>query len=302
MSPIDAEMDVREHAPIDTWFGIGGGADLLAYPRTVAQLEACTRDHRVVRVLGDGANLLVDDDGVDGLVVSLREGEFGGWSIDDSTGLVRVGAGANLPKLILECVRRGLGGVEGLAGVPASLGGAVVMNAGGRFGEIGDVVRRIGVLGPEGEQWADASEASFGYRSSALGDRIVTRVELALTPGDPAELRARLKDVMAAKARSQPLAARSCGCVFRNPHIARDIDGVCEAGSRASAGLLLDRAGCKGLTRGGVRISERHANFFETSDGATASDVRALIADATERVADRFGVDLRTEVVIWSRS
>ncbi len=120
-------------APIPTWFGVGGGAERFARPQTAAQLARLLRDNPGMRILGDGANLLVDDDGVPELVVSLKQGEFAAvdWSAD---GLVRAGAGADLPRLVTESVRRGLRGLEGLGGVPASVGGAAIMNAGGAFG------------------------------------------------------------------------------------------------------------------------------------------------------------------------
>lgn len=317
MSSVAGAPEVLRRAPVPTWFGVGGGADRLVHAQDAEQLRAALELDPVVRVLGDGANLLVDDDGVDGVVVVLG-GELAGVEFGEpgSSGAVRVraGAGARLPGLINACVRRGLAGLEGLAGVPASLGGAAVMNAGGAHGQIGDVVERVHVLTRDGRaRVVEREDARFGYRGSALGGMIVTGVDLLLTAGDPAALRERQLAVMAEKKRQQPLAARSCGCVFKNPTLTgREAPGLGEvlraagltgdrAGRRVSAGLLIDRCGGKGARVGGARVSDRHANFFEVSDGCTARDVLALIEQVRARVRDAWGVELETEVVVWRR-
>jgi len=280
-------------ASIETWFGVGGGADALVTPRSVEDLCAAIREHDPalgpVRVLGDGANLLVSDDGVDGLVIDTKELNSVEW-ID--TG-VRAGAGAGLPKLVTEACRRGLGGLEGLGGVPASLGGAVRMNAGGAFGEIADSVRTVRVVNSLGDEHTlKPSELEFGYRRSNLSGLIVVEAELALPGADPQALRARLKEVMAHKKDAQPLAANSAGCVFKNP----DVDG-----ERVSAGRLIDKAGLKGERIGGASVSERHGNFVVVEDGATASHVLALIDRVRERVLAECGVGLEQELVVWKR-
>ena len=280
-------------APIPTWFNVGGRADLLARPRTVDELLRLLESHAEVRVLGDGANLLVDDGGVGGLVVSLEH-------INDvleleEGGLHCVEAGANLPRLVVETVRRGRGGLEGLAGVPASLGGAVFMNAGGAFGQIADTVERVHFIDPDRRPASlYRSEIDFAYRHSGLDGCVVVAAELRLTPGDPAVLRSRLKEVMASKSRSQPMASDSAGCVFKNPLV---------DGERVSAGRLIDRAGCKGLRSpsGRAEVSVVHANFFVTHDGARAADVLQLIDAVRERVRSFASVELETEIAIWRR-
>src|SRR5690606_24489569 len=130
---------------------------------------------------------------------------------------------------------------------------------------------------------------------------IITAVELALKPDDPLILRQRLKEVMAYKTDSQPMAERSAGCAFKNPTLAADITGVGVKGARVSAGRLIDMAGCKGLRVGGAEVSERHANFIVTHRHACARDVIELIDEVARRVHDQYGVDLETEVVIWRR-
>ncbi|MEO0512328.1 MAG: UDP-N-acetylmuramate dehydrogenase [Planctomycetota bacterium] len=298
-------MTLTAPAPIKTWFGVGGGADLFAEPTTERELSALLAEHPDARILGDGANLLVDDAGVAELVVRLR-GELAAWQIDERSGVVRVGAGASLPKLIHATVREGLAGLHTLGGVPATVGGAVVMNAGGRFGEIAEVVETVRALKRDGTPVElRRDEIGFDYRTSGLNGLVVTGVDLRLTPEQSTDdLRGTLKEIMAHKKASQPLAAPSCGCVFRNPSLPRDMEGFGVAGDRVSAGLLIDRAGGKGLTpaSGAVRVSEVHANFFETGPDATARDIIELIDRVRELVARAFGVKLETELVIWRRT
>jgi UDP-N-acetylmuramate dehydrogenase len=274
----------------------------------VAQVRRALEIDPALRVLGDGANLLVDDEGVEELVVKLDprggiEGNELGRVEWDASGAVRAGAGANLPAMITEAVRRGLGGIEGLAGVPASLGGALVMNAGGAFGQIADVVVAVEGIDRAGRAVRlERGQIAFGYRASGLEGLVITGAELRLTPGDKDALRARLKEVMDKKKGSQPLRENSAGCVFKNPVLDRDVEGVGGRGQRVSAGMLIDRAGLKGLRAGGASVSEVHANFVVTGDGARARDVIDLIGEVRRRVLDRFGVTLATEVVIWRRS
>lgn len=295
-----ADLSLETHAPIPTWFGVGGGADRLARPNSIEQVARCLELDPGLVVLGDGANLLIDDDGVSRLVLRFDAPEFSGVHWDGAR--VLVGAGANLPKLILEAVRRGLAGIEGLAGVPASLGGAIVMNAGGAFGQIADVVTRVFGVNRAGEPFTKSrAEIAFDYRISGLNDVIVTSAELQLRPDDPARLRARLKEVMQHKSRTQPLAERSAGCVFRNPTLTQDVDAIGARGQRISAGLIIDRAGLKGTRAGSAHVSREHANFILADAGGRARDVRNLIDIVRARVLDAFGIRLDTEVVIWSR-
>lgn len=305
-----ARQNVRADAPIPTWFGVGGRADLLAEPASIDELRALVDEFGPrALILGDGANLIVDDAGVAGPVLSLKklnqvefdlEGRLQnthsarlGEPSHPGVVLVRVGAGAMLPRLIVECVRRGLGGLEGLGGVPATVGGAARMNAGGAFGEIASAVRAVRGITTRGETFElTREEIPFGYRASGLDNAVITAVDLALTPGDPAALRDRLKEVMAAKKASQPLAESSAGCVFKNPTI---------AGVRVSAGRLIDEAGCKGMREGSAEVSCVHANFITVEPGGAARDVLRLTERVRDRVADRHGVTLEREIVVWRR-
>lgn len=298
-----AEFQIERNAPIPTWFGIGGRADRLATPASVEDLRRCVELDPGLRVLGDGANLLVDDAGVGELVVSLTHPALSAVRRDDATGRTIAMAGANLPRLIVESVRQGLAGIEGLGGIPASIGGAAIMNAGGAFGQFSDVVACVHAIDRSGrEVTLDRREVAFGYRHSGLNGLIIVSVELDLRPGDPKQLRDKLKEVMAYKKGTQPMSERSAGCVFKNPTLTAPLMGIGEVGQRVSAGMLLDRAGCKGMRVGGAEVSHGHANFVTTRPGARASDVIELMDRAAGRVRDTFGITLEPEVVIWRRS
>lgn len=290
-------------APIRTWFGVGGGAERLAHPAGIADVRRCLEIDPKARVLGEGANLLVDDDGVPELVLDMRGPGFSRCDIDARQGRVVAGAGADLRRLITDTVRLGLGGLEGLGGIPASLGGAAIMNAGGAYGQIADSILRVSGVDRAGRVVVrERRDIPFGYRTSGLGDLVLTGVELQLTPGDPALLRDRLKEVMAYKKGSQPMGDASAGCCFKNPTLAADVEGIGAKGARVSAGLLIDRAGLKGLRLGGAEVSPLHGNFLVARDGGTARDLIRLMREVERRVFDRFGVSLEREVVVWSRS
>lgn len=297
---LNALLDITENAPIPTWFRVGGRADRLARPETVEGVRQCLELDPELRVLGDGANLLVDDAGVGELVLDI--GGLRGFEIDATTGHVSALAGTNLPKLIVECVRRGLGGLEGLAGIPATIGGAVMMNAGGAFGQIADAVVAVHALNREGRSVVMPRELiDFGYRRSGLKGLVITRVEVSLQPGDAKALRARLTEVMGYKKNSQPMADNCAGCTFKNPTLGADVEGIGASGVRVSAGMVIDRAGCKGLRLRSASVSHVHGNFLTADTGGRAGDVIELIDEVRRRVMDRFGVSLETEVVIWRR-
>jgi UDP-N-acetylmuramate dehydrogenase len=295
-------LQIEEQAPISTWFHIGGRADRLARPKNAEELARCCELDPDLVVLGEGANLLVDDAGMDRLVVSLQTPGFQTIEFDPS-GLVRAGAGVALPRLINETVKRGLSGIETLAGIPATLGGAAVMNAGGAFGELATSVRTVFATDRAGREHSFRRDLiDYGYRQSYLNHLIITGVELALTPRPVEECRAELKRCMDYKARSQPLKDKSAGCVFKNPVLPDDLGDIGAQGQRVSAGMLIDRAGGKGMRVGGATVSDVHANFFVVSADAQARDVIDLIARVRQRVIDVHGVALEREVVIWERT
>ena len=299
---------IQANAPIPTWFRVGGCADLLATPRNVPELRDLLQAFagQTIRIFGDGANLLVADEGVDGLVIDLRHFSSVDYRGFDTAGgapkrptevIIEAGAGVRLPRLIVDTVRMGLGGLETLGGIPASVGGAVFMNAGGAFGQIADSVESVHALSRLGDELViPHDQINFDYRFSGLGWLIITSVEFHLTalPEDrAADLRRRLKEVMSYKSDSQPMAENSAGCVFKNPTV---------DGERVSAGMLIDRSECKGMARGGARVSHVHANFIVTEPGCCANDVLELMAEVRARVLERQGVTLEPEVVVWRRS
>jgi len=298
----DLDVEATPDAPLGelTWFGIGGRADALVRPRSVEALATLLRRaHRQgvpVRTLGAGANLLVCDEGVDGIVVRLDAPCFT-ESLHNARGEIdalRVGAGADLAKTLNDATRRGLEGLSHLAGIPATVGGAVRMNAGGRYGATGDTLHSVGCLSRTGELKAyPASELRFGYRETNIPDPIILWAAFRLEQVDPVALRQRVLEIMAYKKSTQPLAEHSAGCMFRNPTL--------PGGERTSAGKLIDEAGLKGLAVGGASISMRHGNFVTVAPGSRTADVLELVRQVEARVFDRHGVRLHREVVVWSR-
>lgn len=282
---------IEPDAPLGrlTWFRLGGPARYLFRPRDVDELGAMVgraRQEEVpLKVLGAGANVLISDDGYDGVVVRLDNATFRRTQWLGST--VNVGAGVDLMPFARECSGRGLSGLEGMAGIPATVGGAIRMNAGGRFGEFGKVVREVDLLGSDGtlDTWT-RDRLGFGYRRSALTDEIIVSAKLDLEEDDPARIKATFDEYLDYKMSSQPIADCSAGCIFKNPE-------------GQSAGALIDRAGLKGTSCGKAHVSERHANFIVADPGATASDVLRLINLIRKRVCDRYGTELEVEVEIW---
>ncbi|MGD9790355.1 MAG: UDP-N-acetylmuramate dehydrogenase [Phycisphaerales bacterium] len=311
---LSSAPDITHDHAIETWFGIGGRADRFASPQSVDQLRACIEVDPNLRVLGEGANLLVDDAGVADLVVTLNSGEFKAIEFDERERTLRVGAGVDLRMLIPKVVRLGWAGLEGLGGIPASIGGAIVMNAGGTHGQISDRLTRVHALDREARTITlERGEIDFSYRHSGLNHLLITSAEFRFGEGDAIELRETHRRIMEAKGASQPLAAHSAGCCFKNPITPHDLaplppalpDGA-KRGSRVPAGLLIDHAGCKGLSRGLCEVSHQHANFIVTPKPdsrkkAAARDVARLMLEVRAKVHDRFGITLEPEVVIWTR-
>ncbi|MHC4471122.1 MAG: UDP-N-acetylmuramate dehydrogenase [Planctomycetota bacterium] len=270
---------------------VGGPADRLVFPESEAELRdvlaSASDEGLYVRALGGGKNLLVDDRGIGGVVISLRR--LAGLRFRGD--LAIAGAGLSLPRLLGRTVAMSLGGLECLAGIPGTVGGAVRMNAGGAHGAIGDRVAWVRALTRTGEPLhIDRRTCGFGYRKSGLCGLFITEVALRLEPR-AARLRSRIREIFESKRATQPLSAASAGCLFKNPHLP----------GGESAGWLLDRVGVKGLARGGAVFSTRHANFLTNRGGATFKDMTTLIAEAHRRVLERYGVDLAMEVEIWRR-
>lgn len=272
-------------------FKIGGPAEAWAEPADAAQLLRCLAFARgigaPVTVLTGGTNVLVRDGGIPGLVLSLGAG-FETLQIDGGT--VKAGAAINLALLARKCSLAGLAGLAWAVGIPGTLGGGLVMNAGAHGGELKDVVTHVDlVLDGEARRWS-AAECAFGYRDSrfkalAPGSCIIIGAELSLRPGDVEALKAEMDAALAKRKASQPLELPNAGCVFKNPE-------------GQSAGRLIEEAGLKGKQLGGARISEKHANFVVNVGGAKASDVLGLMAEAKLAVRAKHGVELKEEILI----
>jgi UDP-N-acetylmuramate dehydrogenase len=275
-------------APL-TWFGLGGPAKYLVQPRDLPSLQAIVarlRENEIpIYVLGSGANLLVNDKGVDGAVISLNVPEFKKVQVNKNT--VTAGAGKDVQKLVLECTHNGLSGLECLAGIPGSVGGELKMNAGGAFGDIGSAVETVTVMDTNGHIFVrEKDDLVFEYRKSNITAKFILGATFALSEDDPQRIMTKVKEIWMYKKNSQPLADKSAGCIFKNPR------GL-------SAGALIDQTGLKGTTLGGAEVSTKHANFITARKGSTAAEVLGLIDLVKQRVKEKFDVNLETEVVIW---
>jgi UDP-N-acetylmuramate dehydrogenase len=275
----DAPLSVR------TAIRVGGSADLLARPRDPDDLAALLRACRELGlphlVLGGGANMLVADRGVRGVVLKLPR-DFEEEHADGAR--LVLSASASTSRLVTQAQRLGLVGCEFVAGIPGTLGGAVAMNAGTRTGEMKDVVRRVELATADGAGWVAAAELAFGYRTSRLpAGAVVTRVELELRHGDIGASAATMKADVEHRRATQPLTQPTFGSTFRNP-------------AGAYAGQLIEAVGLKGHRIGCAMWSDVHANFVVNLGGATAREVLALMNLARSRVKDRFGVVLEPEV------
>jgi UDP-N-acetylmuramate dehydrogenase len=287
------ESIVQRNCPLGqmTTFRVGGPAEYLIRPRTEDEvrdvLARCAKEGLEVRVFGRGSNILVKDEGVKGAVIQLDEEAFGRIAIEED--LLRAGAAATLGRIVAAAARQGLSGVECLVGIPGTVGGAVRMNAGGTFGDIGQTVERVKVMSADGQTfYREREDMAFGYRTSNVSARFILSVELRLMPDSAKAIKDRIKKVWIIKKNTQPMAAASAGCTFKNPR------GL-------AAGLLIDQAGLKGFSIGGAAVSRKHANYVIAKDpGHTkAADVEAVIDHVRKVVKERFDVYLELEIEIW---
>jgi UDP-N-acetylmuramate dehydrogenase len=285
------EKIVETNYPLakDTWYGLGGPADYFIRPETVEQLKTiarrCNENDIPIYVLGFGSNLLINDDGLRAAVIKLEAEKFARTQFDGEQ--LTAWAGAKLSELVLTCVKKGLSGMEALTGIPGSIGGAVRMNAGGNFGDIGAAIETVTLMDSQGNIFEKSKpELMFDYRGTNITAQFILNATLKLTSADPEQIMRTVKEIWIYKKNSQPLNTRNCGCVFKNPR------GV-------SAGALIDRAGLKGLQIGGAVVSEKHANFIIAEKGCKSRDVVRLIDAVKERVKEQFGIELELEIEIW---
>ncbi|MBK9947598.1 MAG: UDP-N-acetylmuramate dehydrogenase [Nitrospira sp.] len=267
-----------------TSFRIGGPADVLVEPadvEDVIRLVKQTHEQKLpIFVLG-GTNLLVRDKGIRGVVVSLAKLR----AIKEESGAVLYAeGGVGMPTLIGHAIRRSLAGLEWAAGIPGTVAGCVVMNAGTKLGEMKDSVKAVRVVLANGEVLDCPSESiSFGYRQAALPVGIVVGVWLQLRPGVRADIEKVVKDYLRYRRETQPLTLPSAGCVFKNP-------------ANDSAGRVVEAAGLKGVSVGDACVSTKHANFIVNQGRASATDVLALIKKVRAQVARKTGVKLELEL------
>jgi UDP-N-acetylmuramate dehydrogenase len=288
----DAGIDFRLDEPLarHTTMGLGGPADVLARPTSIhdmVKLFAVARAADLpVRILGAGSNLLIDDAGFRGMVIAtgtLEEVHFPGGP------MVEAGAGVHFPALVRQTAARGLRGLEAGVGIPGSLGGILTMNAGAYQFSIGPMVREVEAVSPEkGRVVLRGDQIDFRYRASSFGENlVVARAKLALTPDDALAIKRDMNQHMRFRKETQPVGVKSAGCIFKNPE-------------GDSAGRLIDRAGLKGFSVGGARVSEVHANFIVHEGRARTKDVLSLIDAIREKVLRETSVLLETEVMTWS--
>jgi UDP-N-acetylmuramate dehydrogenase len=281
-SKLRFDEPLRKH----TYFGIGGAAAAYFEVGTIGELTAVAqlkkRWNVPVFILGRGSNLLVSDAGYPGIVVRLI-GEFDHLEFDGNR--VHAGAGTSLPRLSKTAAQRGLSGVEFALGIPGSVGGALIMNAGAWGSSFGDLVERVAVMTAEGERIElSHDDAEFRYRHSRLDVHFcVTRALLHLTPGDVGAITAHMQQLYEKKVASQPFAEENAGCMFKNP-------------PGDSAGKLIDECGLKGYRIGGAEVSKIHGNFIINIGNATAQDVLELVRHIHRGVKQERGVDLEMEV------
>lgn len=279
---------IREDEPLSehTSFRIGGPADLWLEPENLESLQAALKAvvDQAVRyfLIGDGSNLVVSDNGFRGVIIRLG----GGFRQIDYQGSSLIsGAAVSLKDLTQEAQRRGLEGIAPLCGIPGSVGGGIIMNAGAYGADLADTLEWVEVIDPgKAPVRMVKSQITFGYRQAVeLQGKVVTALCLQLQPGSPDDIQAEMDRVDGLRAQSQPLEFPSAGSVFKRP-------------PGDYAGRVLEAVGAKGMTIGGAQVSTKHANFIINRGDAKAADVLALIRELRKRVRNEFGIELEQEI------
>ena len=275
-----------------TTFKIGGAADVLITVGSIGELQtvlaACKADAVPYMILGNGSNLLVSDEGIEGAVIVL-DGDFKEISVDGT--VVTAGAGAKLSRLCTVALENELSGLEFAYGIPGTVGGAMFMNAGAYGGEMKDVALSVTALTPDGEIVDYPAEAlELGYRTSVFkkNDKIILFSKYNLHTGEREAIKAQMDDVMNRRKSKQPLEYPSAGSVFKRPE-------------GAFAGTLIEQCGLKGKTVGGAQVSEKHAGFIINVGGATCGDVMELVRQVQDTVQRETGYYLEREIIRTGR-
>ena len=274
-----------------TSFRIGGNAEVMAFPKNKEELAWLLKTSALldckIAILGAGTNVLAPDQGIDGLVICLKDA-LDGIEILDSTH-IRVMAGVTMTRAAVFAANHDLGGMEFAHGIPGSVGGGVYMNAGAYGGELCQIVQSVEVMDRSGTvRHLSCDEMGFSYRHSILEDSgdIVISVDFALNSAPAAQVKEKMKELQGKRSASQPLDLPSAGSAFKRP-----------VGGYAAA--LIDDAGLKGYQVGGAAISTKHAGFAVNLGGATAADVKQLLSEVSDIVFERSGIRLEPEVRIW---
>lgn len=285
------ELRFWEELAKHTSLRIGGGAEIMAFPKDTQELagvlRAAAQLRAPLRILGAGTNVLAPDEGLEGITVCLKDCLTG---LERREGnLLRCAAGVTMSRAAAFAAGEGLSGLEFAHGIPGTVGGGVYMNAGAYGGEMKDVCLRAQVMDRKGNLTElSREELGFSYRHSALedGEQILIWAEFGLTPGDPEEIWKKMKELIARRSASQPLNLPSAGSAFKRP-----------VGGYAAA--LIDQAGLRGFRVGDAAISEKHAGFAVNLGRATAADVRGLLEAVKDQVWEKSGILLEPEIRIW---
>ncbi|MCR5828746.1 MAG: UDP-N-acetylmuramate dehydrogenase [Lachnospiraceae bacterium] len=284
-------LKIRENLPLSTCtsFRTGGCAQVGAYPETTEELgellTVCKREGVPFYILGNGTNVLAPDEGYEGVII-LTSG-LKTIEADENTCIVKAGAGALLSSLAIECAKKSLTGLEFARGIPGSVGGAVVMNAGAYGGEVKDSLMGVKVMSEDGMQVFEMTcdELELGYRHSVIPERklVVLEATFKLAKGEQESIYAMMDELGAKRREKQPLEFPSAGSTFKRP------EGY-------FAGKLIEDAGLKGFSVGGAQVSQKHAGFVINTGTATSSDIARLIEAVRKKVFENSGVRLETEV------
>lgn len=287
----DLEICTNELMSKHTSFRIGGPAAVMAFPKNKEELSILLKQSELLdiktAILGAGTNVLAPDEGMDCLVICLKDCFGGMEQIDDSH--IRVAAGVTMTKAAIFAAKLGLSGLEFAHGIPGTVGGGVYMNAGAYGGEICQVCTQVDVMDKDGNvRTLSGDHMGFSYRHSVLEDTgdIVLSAVFALSHAPEEEIRGRMQELMKKRSASQPLDLPSAGSAFKRP-----------VGGYAAA--LIDQAGLRGFQIGGAAVSEKHAGFAVNLGGATANDVKTLLRDVSNIVFEKSGIRLEPEVRIW---
>ena len=293
ISEMLADVELRFHEPMSkhTSFRIGGGAEVMAFPKNREELARILKVSALMdikpAILGAGTNVLAPDAGISGLVICLKDCLSGMEQLDGDR--IRVAAGVTMTRAAVFAANLGLAGMEFAHGIPGTIGGGIYMNAGAYGGELKDICESVDVMDLQGNVRTLTNEQmGFSYRHSMLEENpgIVVGAIFRLNPMEPEQIKAKMKELQGKRTAAQPLDLPSAGSAFKRP-----------VGGFAAA--LIDQAGLKGYTVGGAAISTKHAGFAVNIGGATARDVQDLLQQVSDIVFEKSGIRLESEIRIW---